>query len=193
MSPVLDEGALTPVLRDARSVRPFRSSEDYLLAMKEDLAEWLNVLYPELDVSADFFMEHLETGVALCKHANAVLEAAETLRSERADWLESHPNSTQAHLVAAVAAHGPVNYHVQSARPGTFFARDNVSNFITWARRALNLEREIDREIAAEQRGRQGSGSGDDDAADDDDDDELLLPAGPQPQLVTNDLKSLHE
>ena len=29
----------------AKSVRPFRSSEAYVEAMKEDLAEWLNALY----------------------------------------------------------------------------------------------------------------------------------------------------
>lgn len=35
--------------------------------MKEDLAEWLNALYPELRMSLDNFMDRLDTGVALCK------------------------------------------------------------------------------------------------------------------------------
>lgn len=55
------------VLLEARSYRPFRSSDEYLLAMKEDLAEWLNALYPELRINIDNFMDRLDTGVALCK------------------------------------------------------------------------------------------------------------------------------
>lgn len=35
--------------------------------MKEDLAEWLSTLYPELSINADNFMDRLDTGVALCK------------------------------------------------------------------------------------------------------------------------------
>lgn len=55
------------VLLEARSYRPFKSSEEYLIAMKEDLAEWLNALYPELRINVDNFMDRLDTGVALCK------------------------------------------------------------------------------------------------------------------------------
>ena len=55
------------VLLEARSYRPFKSSEEYLVAMKEDLAEWLNALYPELRINVDNFMDRLDTGVALCK------------------------------------------------------------------------------------------------------------------------------
>lgn len=55
------------VLLEARPFRPFKSSEEYLYAMKEDLAEWLQILYPELMINVDNFMDRLETGVALCK------------------------------------------------------------------------------------------------------------------------------
>lgn len=55
------------VLLEARPYRPFKSSEEYLIAMKEDLAEWLNALYPELRVNLDNFMDRLDTGVPLCK------------------------------------------------------------------------------------------------------------------------------
>lgn len=55
------------VMIEARSYRPFKSSEEYLYAMKEDLAEWLNTLYPELMINVDNFMDRLDTGVALCK------------------------------------------------------------------------------------------------------------------------------
>lgn len=51
---------------ERKPYRPFRSNEEYLVAMKEDLAEWLNTLYT-LDLSADNFLSRLETGVILCK------------------------------------------------------------------------------------------------------------------------------
>ncbi|CAH1640913.1 unnamed protein product [Spodoptera littoralis] len=56
------------VLLEARPFRPFKSSEEYLYAMKEDLAEWLTVLYPELRINADNFLDRLDTGVALCRN-----------------------------------------------------------------------------------------------------------------------------
>lgn len=33
--------------------------------MREDLAEWMNTLYPELRINVDNFMDRLDTGVAL--------------------------------------------------------------------------------------------------------------------------------
>jgi hypothetical protein len=35
--------------------------------MKEDLAEWLNILYAGVDIDADNFMNKLETGELLVK------------------------------------------------------------------------------------------------------------------------------
>lgn len=61
---------------ERRPFRPFKSSEEYLYAMKEDLAEWLNTLYEGLDLTAGNFLERLETGVTLCRHANSVRKAA---------------------------------------------------------------------------------------------------------------------
>lgn len=51
---------------ESRSFREFKCSEDYLYAMKEDLAEWLNSLYA-MDINVDTFMSALETGVTLCR------------------------------------------------------------------------------------------------------------------------------
>jgi len=58
---------VTALLMDSRTLRPFKSSEEYLYAMREDLAEWLGALYPQLHISVDCFMDRLEDGVALCK------------------------------------------------------------------------------------------------------------------------------
>lgn len=206
------------VLLEARPFRPFKSSEEYLYAMKEDLAEWLTVLYPELRINADNFLDRLDTGVALCRHANAVRDSARLI-------LDSpQPESEDALTLArALRTRPPVNM-LPAAKAGTFFARDNLSNFIDWCRKALGIlecllfetddlclrknekhvvlcllevarkgavlgmpapllvqmERQIERELAGEELRPDDSALG-------------LVPSGPQPQLVTNDLRSLDE
>ncbi|XP_034026197.1 GAS2-like protein 2B [Thalassophryne amazonica] len=109
----------------SKSIRPFKSSEEYLYAMKEDLAEWLNTLY-ELEISADSFMEGLETGCALCRHANTVNRAAHDFQLE-------HPDAAQSMKVPSK----DVVFQSRSVVPGSFLARDNVSNFIAWCRQEL--------------------------------------------------------
>ncbi|KAG9492701.1 hypothetical protein GDO78_000935 [Eleutherodactylus coqui] len=110
-----------------RSIRPYKSSEEYLYAMKEDLAEWLKDLY-NLDITLENFIEVLETGTLLCYHANNVTEAAGGFLTEYPDlakkiWL---PKSG-------------VTFNA-SAQPGTFLARDNVSNFIQWCRKEMVIK-----------------------------------------------------
>ncbi|KAF3695794.1 GAS2-like protein 1 Growth arrest-specific protein 2-like 1 [Channa argus] len=109
----------------SKSIRPFKSSEEYLYAMKEDLAEWLNTLY-DLDISADTFMEGLETGCGLCRHANNVNRAAQDFQLE-------YPEAAQSMKVPSK----DVVFQSRNVVPGSFVARDNVSNFITWCRQEL--------------------------------------------------------
>ncbi|KFO23624.1 GAS2-like protein 1 [Fukomys damarensis] len=104
----------------AKSVRPFRSSEAYVEAMKEDLAEWLNALYGlGLPGGGDGFLTGLATGTTLCQHANAVTDAARALAAAR----PTRGVAFQAHSVA----------------PGSFMARDNVATFIGWCRTELGV------------------------------------------------------
>ncbi|XP_017054804.1 GAS2-like protein pickled eggs [Drosophila ficusphila] len=255
---------------EARPYRPFKSSEEYLEAMKEDLAEWLSTLYPELSINAENFMDRLDTGVALCKHANYVRQAAEDYLARRQARNKSMTRSMTSGLAGPILALGNVHY-LPAAKSGTFFARDNVSNFITWCRKSLKIiecllfetddlimrknekhvilcllevarrgakfgmlapmlvqmERQIDREIAADikangigssESGTQtealnaGSSStttttitttttvetdlyddSDDSETEDEVDENPVLMYGPQPQIITNDLKSLDE
>ncbi|KAK6620615.1 hypothetical protein RUM43_010907 [Polyplax serrata] len=223
------------VLLEARPYRPFKSSEEYLYAMKEDLAEWLNILYSDLEINVDNFMDKLETGVVLCKHANSVKKSAEEyvarkqLRKMTSSQMLTASIMTKSAL--PITKMGEIIYRL-SAKPGTFFARDNVSNFIDFCRHGLEIiecllfetddlimrkneknvilcllevarrgakfgmlapilvqmEREIDREIAAEQRLARG-----DNEEESSEDEEECAPYGPIPQIVTNDLKSLDE
>ncbi|KAM9858770.1 uncharacterized protein gas2l1 [Aulostomus maculatus] len=109
----------------SKSIRPFKSSEEYLYAMKEDLAEWLNTLY-DLDVTADTFMDGLETGCALCRHANNVNRAAQDFQLE-------YPEAAQSMKLPSK----DVVFQSRNVIPGSFVARDNVSNFISWCRQEL--------------------------------------------------------
>uniref|UniRef100_A0A8D2BFH6 Growth arrest specific 2 like 2 n=1 Tax=Sciurus vulgaris TaxID=55149 RepID=A0A8D2BFH6_SCIVU len=110
-----------------RSIRPFKSSEQYLEAMKEDLAEWLRDLYG-LDIDADNFLQVLETGLVLCQHANAVTEAALAYLAEAPVQAQRIPMPRM-----GVSCNG-------AAQPGTFQARDNVSNFIHWCRKEMGIQ-----------------------------------------------------
>ncbi|XP_063769410.1 GAS2-like protein 1 [Pseudophryne corroboree] len=111
----------------SKSIRPFRSSEEYLEAMKEDLTDWLNMLY-DLDMEAGNFLETLETGYTLCQHANNLNRLARDFRIQYPD--------------AAAGMRLPqkdVTFQVKGAVPGSFMARDNVSNFIGWCRKELGI------------------------------------------------------
>ncbi|KAK1186564.1 GA2L2 protein, partial [Pygoscelis papua] len=110
-----------------RSIRPYQSSEQYLYAMKEDLAEWLKELY-DLDIEVGTFMEVLETGAVLCSHANNVTHVA-------GEFARACPGVAR-HLrlpATGVACN-------LTAQPGTFQARDNVSNFIQWCRKEMDIK-----------------------------------------------------
>ena len=63
---VMDEDGQLQML-ERRPFRSFSRADEYLYAMKEDLAEWLNILYVSVDIDADNFMSKLETGELLVK------------------------------------------------------------------------------------------------------------------------------
>lgn len=109
------------------SIRPFKSSEQYLEAMKEDLAKWLRDLYG-LDIDAANFLQVLDTGLVLCQHANAITEAALAFLAEAPAQDQRTPLPR-----AGVSCNG-------AAQPGTFQARDNVSNFIQWCRKEMGIQ-----------------------------------------------------
>ncbi|XP_075372624.1 GAS2-like protein 1 [Mycteria americana] len=112
----------------SKSIRPFRSSEEYLEAMKEDLAEWFNTLY-DLDIQVDTFLESLETGCHLCRHANNVNRIA-------LDFQQRYPEVAARMRVPQ----NEVIFQAKNVVPGSFIARDNVSNFIQWCRQDLGIQ-----------------------------------------------------
>lgn len=111
----------------AKSIRPFKSSEEYLVAMKEDLAEWLNELYG-LGTGLEQLVRDLETGSLLCQHANNVSRVAHHFCCQYPEL-----------LVKVKLPQAGVTY-TAAAQPGTFLARDNVSNFIQWCRKEMQIK-----------------------------------------------------
>lgn len=224
--------------------------------MKEDLAEWLHNLYG-LNINVDNFFDVIETGVELCKHSNNVRRSAlEQRRQIAQNGEEPIPRARKNSYGKWDIPPYDVSFFNDVA-PGSFFARDNVHNFITWcrdlgimdvvlfetddlvmrknekhvilsllevARRGtrfgmaapllVKMEQDIDRELELEQRraeleeqrraalaargenglinGVDGDDGWDTDVEDLSPEDPQLI-YGPQPQLVTNDLRSLDE
>ena len=110
---------------ERKSVQPYATKDEYLYAMKEDLAEWLNTLYA-LAITVDTFFEDLETGNLLCEHAN---KTQDFIR-ERVDNDPDLPMDLK-HVVNL--SEKQVQFK-NNAQRRSFLARDNISNFITWCR-----------------------------------------------------------
>ena len=122
------DGNVGLLVLEPKSFRPFKTKDEYLYAMKEDLAEWFKCLYEAIDINANNFLDILETGVLLCEHSNEVMKFA--LEQKKLGILEMKSNFNRDVQIPQYAVQ--FRYDV---KPGTFLARDNVSNFITWSTR----------------------------------------------------------
>ncbi|XP_036439844.1 growth arrest-specific protein 2 [Colossoma macropomum] len=89
--------------------------EASLLPMKEDLALWLNTILG-MNITAENFMNMLETGVVLCQLAEELQERM---------ILASNGKTFIRRVIRWTAG----------AAPGSFFARDNTANFLYWCRK----------------------------------------------------------
>ncbi|KAI1298756.1 Growth arrest-specific protein 2 [Halotydeus destructor] len=150
------------------SVRIAKLQEEYLIPLKEDLADWLNRVLGTKEIFVENFLEKLDNGVTVCKlarliEANCTLdvrhEAKSTLNSPRkgSDTLSSGRHSlmqtgndcnykkqNQRHSfdgIGYVRANDDlvkINMMTakiwENAKSQSFYARDNVCNFIRWCR-----------------------------------------------------------
>ena len=124
-----DEDSTSVLALERKSVQPYRDQDEYLAAMKEDLAEWLNTLYGH-NLTVDNFFDELETGTILCEHANNVQSFILERLKEHGRILKPRPG----HRPLDLDPEKQVAFR-SNVKVGSFQCRDNLSNFIEWTHR----------------------------------------------------------
>ena len=79
---------------EMKSVQPYSTTDEYIYAMKEDLADWLSTMYPEWrPIAAESFLEclgkHCVTFVDLSLFAKASVQLEEKIKRFRLDETEN--------------------------------------------------------------------------------------------------------
>ena len=101
--------------------------KDDLEIIKRDVCEWLAKTL-EIEISAESFMDTLDTGVVLCKLAKLIQEKAKSAK-------EAGEKVGVAIPMDAVKCQS-------KAMKGSFLARDNTANFIKWCKK-LGVNEEV--------------------------------------------------
>jgi hypothetical protein len=133
---------------EMKSIQPYSTKDEYIYAMKEDLAEWFNLMYMTF-ISASNFIEQLENGVLICEHANNVMRAAvQTCKFSQQDLnaagILANSNGPTKSLFSTPGGRslnwiGEYLLYKPDAKPQSFQARDNISNFIKWCRHIVKV------------------------------------------------------
>ena len=101
--------------------------KDDLEIIKKDVCEWLAKTL-EIEITAESFMDTLDTGVVLCKLAKLIQDKAKS--------------ANEAGEKVGVAIPMETVKYQSKAMKGSFFARDNSANFIKWCKK-LGVNEEV--------------------------------------------------
>lgn len=134
IEPDQDSGSTVSCYIPLKSIQTFQTQDEFLVAMREDLAEWFSALY-DLSIQESNLLSHLSTGVLLCQHSNAFNDAMKI--SSGGSSKESNSTSA-ASDIASGSGPAAVQYS-RGAQPGTFHSRVNISNFLSWCRGTLGV------------------------------------------------------
>jgi hypothetical protein len=145
----------------------YSTEDEYINAMKKDLAEWLNSMYYNQQsssiqslLSALNFTDELENGLLICFHANCVMKKAQLneftfnlndlnragivnacslmLSKTTASALNKKTNKTPSSKLNHLMS-GEFLLYKSTARFQSFHARDNISNFIKFCRHVVKV------------------------------------------------------
>ncbi|VDO01200.1 unnamed protein product [Rodentolepis nana] len=126
---------------DSPSVQSFQNRDEFLAAMTEDLADWLSRLYPEIanDIDPEKFFDRISDGVLLCHHATKLHGLLAEEFPINSDNGERRLEGLQIGGVKPILPPNPPKFQSRSFSSvnlagGSFWARDNVANFIHWCR-----------------------------------------------------------
>jgi hypothetical protein len=143
-------GTPSKFIIEMKSIQPFSTKDEYLFAMKEDLAEWFNSMY-QTSLCAENFTSELENGVVICFHANNVMRAAlKTHKFNQIDLQNAginifNKNNHNNTLIITPSSKNMNSLSVEfilyksDAKPQSFQSRDNISNFIKWCRYVVKV------------------------------------------------------
>lgn len=102
-------------------LRVTQRQEQHLVPLKEDLADWLNKELDVEDITADNFLDKLDNGVVVCRLAKLIQAKAHLCVQQDASTKQTVPKFEFKCW--------------ENAKSETFFARDNVDNFLRWCRK----------------------------------------------------------
>ncbi|XP_054159860.1 GAS2-like protein 3 [Oppia nitens] len=135
-----DINCYSPKTEEEYADRIARLQSESLIPLKEDLSDWLNRILDTNDITADNFMTRLDNGVIVCKLAKLIQDRCDATQQafngKLSLALEEEIPINGVNFKGFIRQSSAVTTKCwENAKSQSFYARDNVSNFIKWCRK----------------------------------------------------------